>query len=181
MGRTLLQVTIAAFASAILGVIAGITATRPAAVEAQTSAPPAAALTSEPCPSGPGVIPTVRDYKTRIMPPTLNDSSLIGFSHGIRSGRVLFIAGERGVGPDFESQTRRVFATIETILETAGGSLDDLVLTTTFLTDESYSPEYSALRREILGDDLPAGGRVIVGGLGQALIEVQAVAMLPCH
>lgn len=55
---------------------------------------------------------------------------------------MLFLAGQTGhdaqaqpgVGR-FEAQTRRTFERMRLILETAGGSLDDLVTMTVFVTD----------------------------------------------
>jgi enamine deaminase RidA (YjgF/YER057c/UK114 family) len=122
------------------------------------------------------------------MPPSLPDSTQIGFSHGIRSGNLLFIAGELGVGPpgaesNFETQTRRAFANVQAVLETAGGTLADLVSTTTFVVDPSYFGEYLRLRREILGPSLPTGALVSVNQLArpEALVEIQAIAVLRCQ
>jgi len=66
------------------------------------------------------------------------------------------------------------------ILEAAGGSLDDLVTMTVFVTDIRYGDEFVRLRGEILKRDFPASALIGIAQLAapEALIEVQAVAVL---
>jgi 2-iminobutanoate/2-iminopropanoate deaminase len=119
---------------------------------------------------------------------TLPDPSATrAYSHGVRVGNLLFLAGQLGhdVEPRpgmgrFEAQTRRVFARMETILETAGGSLDDLVTMTVFITDMRYGDEFVRLRGEILQRDFPASALIGVSHLAHpdALLEIQAIAAL---
>ncbi len=81
--------------------------------------------------------------KQIIRPLGLPDPSATrAYSHGVRAGNLLFLAGQTGhdappqpgsepalsaAKARFEVQTRRAFARIQTILEAAGGSLDNLV------------------------------------------------------
>jgi 2-iminobutanoate/2-iminopropanoate deaminase len=109
------------------------------------------------------------------------------YSHGVRVGNLLFLAGQTGhdaqqqpgVGR-FELQTRRAFARMHTILEAAGGSLDDLVTMTVFVTDIRYGDEFVRLRGEILQRDFPASALIGVSQLANpdALVEIQAMAAL---
>jgi enamine deaminase RidA (YjgF/YER057c/UK114 family) len=109
------------------------------------------------------------------------------YSHGVRAGNLLFLAGQTGhdaqaqpgVGR-FEAQTRRTFERMRLILESVGGSLDDLVTMTVFVTDIRYGDEFVRLRGEILKRDFPASALIGISQLAarDALIEIQAVAAL---
>ena len=107
------------------------------------------------------------------------------YSHGVRAGNLLFLAGQTGTdqpspaGPGrFEFQVRRTFARMQTILEAAGGSLDNLVTMTVFITDIRYGDEFVRLRGEILQRDFPGSALIGVSHLAHpdALLEIQAIA-----
>jgi 2-iminobutanoate/2-iminopropanoate deaminase len=107
------------------------------------------------------------------------------YSHGVRVGNLLYLAGQTGHDAEpapgvgrFESQTRRAFARLQAILEAAGGSLDDLVTMTVFITDMRYGDEFVRLRGEILRRDFPASALIGVSQLAspEALVEIQATA-----
>jgi 2-iminobutanoate/2-iminopropanoate deaminase len=126
--------------------------------------------------------------KQIVRPAGLPDpSGTRAYSHGVRTGNLLFLAGQTGhdahaepsVGR-FEAQTRRAFARMQTILEAAGGSLDNLVTMTVFITDIRFGDEFVRLRAEILKRDFPASALIGVAHLANpdALIEIQAVAAL---
>lgn len=109
------------------------------------------------------------------------------YSQGVRIGNLLFLAGQLGHDAEarpgqgrFEAQTRRVFERLGLVLEAAGGSLDDLVTMTVFVTDLRYGDEFVRLRGEILRRDFPASALIGVSALAapEALIEIQAVAAL---
>src|SRR5690348_7859758 len=62
------------------------------------------------------------------------------YSHGVRSGNLVFLAGQTGTDVPakpgagrFEAQVRRAFDRMEMILLAAGGSLDNLVTMTVFI------------------------------------------------
>jgi enamine deaminase RidA (YjgF/YER057c/UK114 family) len=77
---------------------------------------------------------------------------------------------------------RRAFGNLQTILQGAGGSLDDLVTMTVFMTDIRFADEFTRLRAEILGRDYPGSALIGVQRLvpPDALFEIQAVAVLRC-
>ncbi len=64
-----------------------------------------------------------------------------GYSAAIRTGDLLFVAGQVGSRPDgmpepdFEPQVRRAFDNLEATLAAAGCTFDDIVDVTTFHTD----------------------------------------------
>ena len=69
---------------------------------------------------------------------------------------------------------------MQLILEAAGGSLDNLVTMTVFITDMRFGDEFVRLRGEILSKDYPASALIGVSQLAnpEALIEIQAIAAL---
>jgi enamine deaminase RidA (YjgF/YER057c/UK114 family) len=123
-----------------------------------------------------------------VQPPTLPDPSTSrAYSHGVRAGNLFFLAGQTGHDVQaqpglgrFEAQTRRAFERMRLILEAAGGSLDDLVTMTVFVTDIRYGDEFVRLRADILKRDFPASALIGISQLANpdALIEIQAVAVL---
>jgi 2-iminobutanoate/2-iminopropanoate deaminase len=125
--------------------------------------------------------------KTIIQPPGLRDPSARGYSHGVRVGNLLFLAGQTGAEAQpapgqsrLEAQTRLTFQKMQTILEAAGGSLANLCTMTVFITDIRYGDEFVRLRAEILGRDFPASALIGVSHLAnpEALLEIQAIAVL---
>lgn len=110
------------------------------------------------------------------------------YSFGVRAGDTLYISGQVAfkdggiVGiDDIEVQARQVFENLKTVVEAAGGTLDDIVATTTYLLDRAHSPVVNELRKEYLtGPVPPTSTLVIVAGLGrpQFLLEISAVAYL---
>ena len=112
------------------------------------------------------------------------------YSQGIMTegGKVLFIAGQTAsdakgnvVGKgDIKAQTCQVFDNIKAVLEAAGGSLDDVVMTTTYITDRKYREGYNEVRRGIYKKDPPTSTLVIVSGLANEdyMIEIAGIAVL---
>ena len=96
------------------------------------------------------------------------------------SGQIAYNAEGKLVGEgDMKAQTRQVFENISDILESAGGSLRDVVKINTYITDGSKFMDMLAVRSEIFGDDPPASTAVVVAGLAfpELLIEVEAIAI----
>ena len=69
---------------------------------------------------------------------------------------------------------------VKAILAAAGGTLDNLVTMTVFITDIRYGDEFVRLRGEILRRDFPASALIGVSQLAnpEALVEIQAIAVL---
>jgi len=109
------------------------------------------------------------------------------FSPAVRKGNMLFISGMTGtgedgelVGPDMESQTRQIFMKMDQVLKEAGGSFDDVVQTTDYITTTEGYRSTADVRREFMKGGFSAATGVIVAGLLRdgALIEIDAVAVL---
>ena len=111
------------------------------------------------------------------------------FSPGVRVGEFLFVSGQiaqgddgQVVGPgDCDAQTRQVMARIRTIVEAAGATMQDVVKITTFLTDLTDYPAFSAVRSETFPTSPPASSTVVVAALvrPEYLVEVEAVVHIP--
>ena len=114
-----------------------------------------------------------------------------GYSQAIKvSGAqtILFLAGQvsyekdgtakhRG---DFTAQARNVLSCVKALVEAGGGTLDNVVKITTFVTDVRYRPEFRAVRDEFFGPRGPASTMVQVASLSHPdyMIEVEALAVV---
>jgi 2-iminobutanoate/2-iminopropanoate deaminase len=127
---------------------------------------------------------------TRVIQPTGLADPRPRYSQGIlaEGGKVLFIAGQTAsdasgnvVGKgDIKAQTRQVFENLKAVLEAAGGSLDNIVMTTTYITDRKNREGYNEVRRGMYKKDPPTSTLVIISGLAHEdyLIEINGIAVL---
>src|SRR5262245_58915760 len=82
------------------------------------------------------------------------------YSHGVKAGNLLFIAGQvsldeqlRLVGPgDVEAQARQIWTNIKHIVEAAGGKVTDVRRVTTFVLDIHDFEAIHKVRREFFPD-----------------------------
>jgi 2-iminobutanoate/2-iminopropanoate deaminase len=124
-----------------------------------------------------------------IQPKSLSDPRP-RYSQGIltEGGKLLFIAGQTAsdkdgnvVGKgDIEAQTHQVFKNLIAVLEEAGGSFDNLVMTTTYITDRKYREGYNRVRMQYYKNNSPTSTLVIITGLAHPdyLIEINGIAVL---
>jgi 2-iminobutanoate/2-iminopropanoate deaminase len=104
-------------------------------------------------------------------------------------GETLFVAGqvsadENGelVGEgDIKAQTRQVLRNIQIILESVGGTLDDIQVVNVYVTDMSGLMDLHEVRREMFKEPYPASTLVQVTALvkPEYLVEINAVAVIP--
>jgi len=112
----------------------------------------------------------------------------VGYSHAAKAGDTLYIAGQvardvdgnlvgRG---DFEAQVRQVHENLKNIVEEAGGSLQNIVKMTTFLTHYSYIETYRSVKNHFFPEPCPPNTLLIIDSLAlpDYMIEVEAVAVL---
>jgi len=96
------------------------------------------------------------------------------------AGRTVYVSGHLAPGRSMAEQTNGCFDQIESALKAVGGSLANVVRITAWLTSLNEYTEYSRVRGERFGANLPASAAVQVAGLLQgALIEIDAVAFIP--
>jgi enamine deaminase RidA (YjgF/YER057c/UK114 family) len=124
----------------------------------------------------------------------INPSSLVkptGYTHVVIApdGRTVYIAGQvafdsagKVVGEgDFAAQAEQVYRNLERALQSVGGSMADLVKTTTFVTDIKHVSSLRDVRARRLSKNQPPANTLLeVSSLARPefLIEIEAVAVL---
>jgi len=116
-----------------------------------------------------------------IAPPQAEYSHAVEVSPG---ARLLAIAGQVGVdaggklAEGFEGQAENAFANLSKVLADSGMGFQDVIKTTTFLTDRANLAKLLPIRRKYMGSAMPAATLVIVAGLADPkfLIEVEMTA-----
>ncbi len=105
------------------------------------------------------------------------------------AGRALHIAGQVSIDAegnlvgegDIGAQAEQALRNIETILRSVGGSFDDIVSVTVFVTDMSGLAKVADARRKFFKPPYPASTLVQVKSLvdPRLMIEINAVAVIP--
>lgn len=104
-------------------------------------------------------------------------------------GKLVFISGMTartaaggiaGIG-DVEAQTRQVCENLKAAVETAGGTLDDIVRVDVYVRNMEHFPIIHKVRREYFNEPVPASTMVEVSKMVSPdyLIEISAIAVLP--
>lgn len=117
--------------------------------------------------------------------PAVNNS----YCYGVRAGDNLHISGmvafsSEGtiVGEgDVEAQLEQALTNLRHVVETAGGTMADIVSTTTYLVDVADAPKASAARaRHFTGEVKPTHTVIGVAALARPafLVEIEAIAWL---
>lgn len=108
------------------------------------------------------------------------------YSQAIRVNGWLFVSGQIPIDPetgnliegDFKAKVRRVLENIKAIIEKAGGSLNDVVKVTVYLSDITKYSEFNEVYSEYFNEWKPA--RVVVEAKlpKNADLEVEAIAYI---
>jgi enamine deaminase RidA (YjgF/YER057c/UK114 family) len=126
--------------------------------------------------------------KQIINPSTMAKPS--GYSYAVKkTGTPLFISGQVALAADGSlvgegdaaAQTEQAFRNLRSVVEACGGSMDDIVKITIYVTDAAFRPAVAAARqRHFTEGAYPASTYLVVSALAvpQLLVEVEAVAML---
>lgn len=97
---------------------------------------------------------------------------------------LVFLSGQIGLEPstgelvaeNFEAQVRQAFANLEAVVQAAGGSLENIVKLTLFLTDLGKFAAANAIMAECIPQPFPARSTVGVASLPKsAQFEVEAI------
>ena len=107
------------------------------------------------------------------------------YSQAVRSGNLVFLSGQIPLLPetmevvdgDFEARARQVFKNLQAVAESAGGSLNDIVKVTIFLTDLSNFATVNAVMESFFEQPFPARAAVGVASLPKG-VDVEADAIL---
>ncbi|MEU6704439.1 RidA family protein [Streptomyces wuyuanensis] len=117
------------------------------------------------------------------------------FSHGVRKGNILQVAGQVGflpavegqaptvAGPTLREQTLQTLANVASVLREGGASWDDVMMIRVYLTDTDHFAEmneiYNAYFEEQGLKEAPAARTTVYVGLPAGLlVEIDALAVL---
>jgi 2-iminobutanoate/2-iminopropanoate deaminase len=106
------------------------------------------------------------------------------YSHAVVADGLVFISGQGPVDPEtgtipdaFSDQVRQTLRNVQTILEAAGSSLDDVIKVNAFVTDLTRFQEFNEVYGEFFRHDPPARTTVGASLLG-FLVEIDCIARL---
>ncbi len=124
---------------------------------------------------------------TRSTISTLDAPAAIGtYSQAVRAGDTLYLSGQIGLDPatgelvdGIGSQIHRVFGNLKAVAKAGGGSLDDVVKLTIYLTDLSHFARVNEIMPEYFDKPYPARAVVGIAALPRgALVEADAILAL---
>ncbi|MBQ1119738.1 RidA family protein [Streptomyces sp. B15] len=130
--------------------------------------------------------------KTALTPAT-HTTPPAKFSHGVRKGNILQVAGQVGfgpavegqaprpVGPGLREQTLQTLANVEAILKEGGASWEDAMMLRVYLTDTAHFAEFNEIYNEYFASlqEAPAARTTVYVGLPAGLlVEIDALAVL---
>ena len=112
-----------------------------------------------------------------------------GYTHVVKVGSTVYIAGQVSADTgsdlvyagDLEAQTRQVWHNLEEAVKVAGGTLQDIVKTTTFVTDAEHFVVTRKVRNELWQNmNLPANTMLVVREFAnpEYLVVIEAVAVV---
>jgi reactive intermediate/imine deaminase len=106
------------------------------------------------------------------------------YSQAVRAGNTVYLSGQipldsdsgELVTGDIAVQIRQVFDNLTAVAEAAGGSLDDAVKLTVYLTDLGHFPAVNEIMAEYFSEPYPARAAVGIASLPRnAEVEVEAI------
>ena len=107
------------------------------------------------------------------------------YPQAVQAGNLVFLSGQIPLLPDtmevvdgdFEARARQVFTNLQAVATAAGGSLDDVVKVTIFLTDLSNFATVNTVMESFFKRPYPARAAVGVASLPKG-VDVEADAIL---
>ncbi|WEF34255.1 Rid family detoxifying hydrolase [Pseudoduganella chitinolytica] len=106
------------------------------------------------------------------------------YSQGVRVGNMVFLAAQTPVVPGtndiaeggFEGQVRQTFSNLKTMAEGCGGTIDDIVQVTVYITDIAKFPVMNAIMAEFFQQPYPARTTVGAASLARGtLVAIDAI------
>ena len=137
-----------------------------------------------------GALATAAQELEKNNPPALSKPNPGTYTHVVKAGKLLFIAGQTGVdaagkiaGPGMKEQLEQVMINLLAALKSQGVDFSHVAKTTTFVTSisEFRSPEVAAVRAKYAGANPPANTLVQIQQLADPAykVEIEAIAVLP--
>ena len=123
--------------------------------------------------------------KKQIIKPAKSAPALGPYNHGVRSGDLLFCAGQVGLEPatgnlvagDIKAQTQRVLENVKAILEDQQLTFANVVKSTVFLTNLADFAAMNEVYGKYFTSDFPARSTVQVAALPKgAQVEIEVIA-----
>ncbi len=119
---------------------------------------------------------------------TNNAPKAIGtYSQAIKAGNAVYLSGQIPLVPDsmalvsddFTKQTHQVFKNLQAVTEAAGGSLDQIVKLTIYLTSMDHFAIVNEVMSQYFQKPYPARAVIAVSALPkQVSIEIDAIMVL---
>jgi 2-iminobutanoate/2-iminopropanoate deaminase len=136
------------------------------------------------------IAPAAAQQLQKINPPGLSKPAPGTYTHIVRSGKMLFIAGQtpinasgQVIGSTMKEQLEQVMANLLVALKSQGADFSHVTKTTTFVTSisEFRTPEVAAVRTKYVGTNPPANTLVQIQQLADPAykVEIEAIAILP--
>ena len=105
------------------------------------------------------------------------------YSQAVAAGDTIYLSGQIGLDPQtmemadgFEAQAHRVFANLRAVAAASGGTLNDIVKLTVFLSDLANFGKLNEIMAHYFTKPYPARSAVGVAQLPRgALIEIDAI------
>jgi len=112
-----------------------------------------------------------------------------GYSQVVKVGNTVYIAGQISAGSDGnvvgkgdpETQVRQVWRNVEAAVKAAGGTLQNIVKTTTYITNIQYAAAVRKVREELFQSlNPPTSTLLVVAGLAgpDYLVEIEVIAVV---
>jgi len=136
----------------------------------------------------------MKDHISAVRPPSLPKPAGFSYAMEVKSGRIVFVAGQVAVNSDgtivgrgdLVAQFRQTCANLQAVARAAGGDMTDFVKLTIYVLDVAdYKKHLKAIGdvyREYFGKHFPAmtlvGVRDLFDAAEGALIEIEGMAAL---
>ena len=136
------------------------------------------------------VVPAAAQELEKNNPEGLSTPRPQTYTHVVKAGKLLFIAGQVGVtsegevvGPGMKEQLEQAMTNLVTALKSHGADFSHVAKTTTFVTSipEFRDSEVAAVRAKYVGANPPANTLVQIQQLADPAykVEIEAIAVLP--
>jgi enamine deaminase RidA (YjgF/YER057c/UK114 family) len=112
-----------------------------------------------------------------------------GYSQVVKVGNTVYVAGQVSAGADGnvvgkgdpEAQVRQVWRNVEAAVKAAGGTLQQVVKTTTYVTNIQYGAAVRKVREEVFqSSNPPTSTLLVVAGLASPdyMVEIEVIAVV---
>jgi 2-iminobutanoate/2-iminopropanoate deaminase len=108
------------------------------------------------------------------------------YSAGIQTDSFVFLSGQLGLEPNsgvlveggVEAQTKQALSNLQSVLQSNGLGMENVVKTTVFLQDMNDFAKMNAVYAEFFKSDPPARSTIQVAALPKGgLVEIEAIAL----